>query len=85
MKRAVVVSYNWETNETMSTPFTGPGCADTAAGWCHEDSFLWEDFPADCGWEHFFRASPSAMAERGDRITKELIGNGTTSERIPKR
>lgn len=47
MKHAVVISFNWKTEETLHTAFEGGGCADKAAGWAHKTSFLWKDFPAE--------------------------------------
>jgi hypothetical protein len=82
--KAVACSYNWETGESYATPFEGPEAADHAAGFVHKSSFIWNDFPEEDGWTHFFHADKEAMEERGERIAEEILRNGTISERVYK-
>ncbi len=83
MKRAVVISFNWETEETMHMKFEGAGCADRAAGWAHKESFLRRDFPASEGWTHFVHWNSEAGDERGVRAAKEMTEHGTLTETVP--
>lgn len=82
--RGIVVSFNWQTNEILFQRFDGPTAADDAAGWAHRNSFLWRDFPAKDGWEHFAHWNKAAAEPRGERLTKELVEEGTMSEFVPK-
>lgn len=51
--KVVVISFNWETEETLHTLFEGKECNEKANNWIHKDSFLWKDFPKSEGWTHF--------------------------------
>lgn len=84
MKRAVVISFNWETGETLHQTFEGKGCADKAAGWAHPKSFIARDFPARDGWQHWAHWNKEAGEERGLRIADEVISTGRITERVPK-
>ncbi len=83
MERAIVVSFNWKTQEIMFTAFEEPGAADTAVGWAHRESFLWKDFPEEEGWEHFAHWNVEAGEVRGKRKADEWI-KGKDSERVPR-
>jgi hypothetical protein len=82
--RAIVVSFNWKTNQILFQRFDGEKAADDAAGWAHHKSFLWRDFPAKDGWEHFPHWNKTAGEFRGERIAQELGENGVMSEWVPK-
>lgn len=53
MKKAIVVSFNWDTQRILFTDFEGDDAGEKAEDWAHENSFLWRDFPAHEGWTHF--------------------------------
>jgi len=74
MKRAVVISFNWETGKTMHTTYEGDGCASKAAGLASRGSYLWNDFPEEDGWTHFCHWNHEAGVERGEQLTKALCG-----------
>lgn len=84
MKRAVVIAFNWQTEETLHTMFEGDGAADQAAGWAHPDSFLWRDFPASEGWTHFAHWNDEAGEERGKRVVDGIKTEGAWIEMVPK-
>lgn len=83
-KRAVVISYNWKTRETLSTDWEGDGAADKAAGWAHKESFLWKDFPAKAGWTHIMHWTPEAGRERSARMVEDLCERGSVSLMVPR-
>lgn len=88
MARAVVISFNWKTRETFHTVFElgkeFPDPLGTACGWAHEGSFLWRDFPARDGWEHFAHGNGSARDIHGKIMTDELLERGTQTLKIPR-
>jgi len=47
--RAVAISYNYETEKVLYTPFEGDEAGIKAMNWCHKDGFIWNDFPASEG------------------------------------
>lgn len=73
MKKAVVVSYNWNTRETLTTDFEGEGCAMRANAWVAKDGFLYRDFPEIAGWVHFTHRTPEAGEELLLHIRKTLL------------
>lgn len=83
-KRALAVSFNWNTGEILWEKFEGDGCADKARGWVHPKSFIQRDFPEKKGWIHFNWWNTAAGEERGARIADELCNHGTITERVPK-
>jgi len=73
-KRAIVVSFNWKTQEILYTTFAGAGCAQKAENWKAKDSFIWRDFPEEDGWTHFMHWTKEAGEERGEAFVRELLG-----------
>lgn len=81
--RAVVISYNWLTMETMHSQFEGEYAGSQAAGWVHKKSFLWKDFPERDGWVHFSYMNDLAGKIRGKEFSDELMNKGTITVRVP--
>lgn len=84
MKRAIAVSFNWNTGEILQTTFEGDGCAEKAAGWVHPKSFIAKDFPESEGWEHFAHWSKQAGEERAAKLAEELCSKGTMTITYPE-
>ena len=74
MKRSVVVSFNWETTESLHTSWSGDGCGMKAVSWADKRSFIWEDFPELEGWTHFCHLNPEAREELVDQRMEALLG-----------
>jgi len=70
MQKAVVVSYNWDTNEILFTDFDGPDAGKKAGSWVDKESFIWKDFPASDGWTHFMTKNKECV----DAEVNELLG-----------
>lgn len=62
--KAVLLSYNWETGETLSTAFEGAECEDKAVAFRRA---MAKDFAKDAGWEHGILADAEARAARPKR------------------
>ena len=72
--KAVVISFNWETEEKLHTLFVGEDALDNARGWADKGSFLWNDFPPEEGWVHFSYADEEARKKFGENFVKSLNG-----------
>lgn len=59
--RSIVISFNWQTKEILHTIFEGVRCIEEAYDWAGTDSFLWEDFPREKGWDHFVHLNEAAL------------------------
>jgi len=75
VKRAVAISYNWDTQKVLTTPFDGDNPGIDAMNWVREDSFLWKDFPQSDGWHHFFDCNEEAAKEKGAYLTRMMFGS----------
>ncbi|MBS1722641.1 MAG: hypothetical protein JSS66_06480 [Armatimonadetes bacterium] len=84
IERAIVVSYNWLTQEILFTDFDGPDAAGQAEGWAHRQSFIWRDFPPEDGWTHFAHWNKLAGKAHGEKMVNELTEHGTISVMVPK-
>jgi hypothetical protein len=84
MKKAVVVSFNWNTQEIMFTDFEGDDAGRKAEGWVHEDSFVWRDFPASDGWTHFVHKNTECAESDGADMVDWLMSGGTRTLKIPQ-
>ena len=69
-----------ETQETLTTPFVGDGCADDAQAWVHSKSFVWRDFPKSKGWTHFAWWNDSAGKELAKKRVEDLLEHGEMVE-----
>jgi hypothetical protein len=81
--RALVVSFNHDTGEILYTDFDGDSAADSAVGWAHPESFVWRDFPASDGWDHFAVWNEKAGKIRGERVVDDLLERGAFIEKVP--
>ncbi len=75
MKHAVAISYNWETEKVLYTPFTGEEAGIKAMNWVSEGSFIWKDFPASKGWHHFYSHNQEAAVEKGKILTDRMFAH----------
>ena len=62
-KRAVAVSFNWETRKILFQTFDGDGAAEKALAWISPESFVQKDFLASQGWAHFTHCNEAARDE----------------------
>ena len=83
-KRALVISFNWETKEILFQDFEGDGAAKSAEEWGHPKSFIRRDFPAKDGWEHIVWWNKEAGEERAQQVVDALSGNGEYVLSIPR-
>lgn len=84
MKRALVISFNWNTKEILYTDFEGDGAAKKAEEWSHPKSFIWRDFPAKAGWVHFPYWNKEAGEEKGADFVDHLQRGEPYVLHIPK-
>lgn len=74
-KKAVVVSYNWDTQKILFTPFEGDMAGVKASDWASETidaGGIWKDFPCAEGWVHFHTCTPEAAKEKGEVLTQRM-------------
>ena len=69
---AVVISFNFDTEQTMHTPFDGPNAGVEASQWVAKDSFLWDDFPESEGWTHVMACNAIAAANKSKHFLKSI-------------
>jgi hypothetical protein len=69
MKKAVVVSFNWNTRDIKFTDFEGPDAGWQAEEWVDPNSFVWKDFPASEGWTHILHKNEECM----ESDSKDLV------------
>lgn len=84
MKKAVVVSFNWDTHDILFTDFDGDDAGIKAESWAHQDSFIWRDYPASAGWTHFVHKNPECQAADVDALVNLILHGGSKTLKVPQ-